>query len=72
MDKKLLILMGVLLVCSILFASAIAGLGTYVYVERDKAGQINSFTECEVAGYLVVESYSRQCAVPGGKHLRRA
>lgn len=29
-------------------------------------GSIDSFTECAAAGYPVMESYPRQCAVPGG------
>jgi eight-cysteine-cluster-containing protein len=28
--------------------------------------EINSFDECAAAGYPIMESYPRQCAVPGG------
>jgi len=34
---------------------------------NSEVGGINSFEECAAAGYPVMESFPRQCAVPGGR-----
>lgn len=45
--------------------------GTFVYfffaadTTIDPNSQINSFDECVAAGFPVMESYPRQCRVPG-------
>jgi putative hemolysin len=49
-------------------------IGTFLFamrflskIEREKSGAyISSFEECVKAGYPVMESYPRQCAVPDG------
>ncbi len=51
-------------------AIAITGVGLYYRQEKDNqsvfSGEITNFTECAAAGYPVMESYPRRCAVPGG------
>ena len=38
------------------------------YTNQPQASQeINSFKECTEAGYPVMESFPRKCAVPGGR-----
>ncbi|MDD4351756.1 MAG: hypothetical protein PHU71_02125 [Candidatus Gracilibacteria bacterium] len=53
----------------ILAILVVAGL-VYGFISYDKqqaVPQISSFTECLEAGYPVMESYPRQCAVPDGE-----
>lgn len=50
---------------------ALALLGTFFFMrsgtpEAKPPVVVNSFAECEKAGYPVMESYPRQCRVPGG------
>lgn len=42
-----------------------------VLIKDKTAKTINSFEECQAAGYPVLESYPEQCAVPGGKNFIR-
>ena len=37
----------------------------------EKTASINSFDQCVLAGYGVMESYPEKCAVPGGKTFTR-
>ena len=39
------------------------------YKELNKNEEINSFEECASAGFVVGESYPRQCWTPNGKHF---
>lgn len=46
------------------------GLATWVYAPvstREEPVPILSFTDCETAGYPVMESYPRQCRTPDGR-----
>ena len=40
-----------------------------VIISFYKESKISNFEECAAAGYLVGESYPRQCWTPGGKHF---
>lgn len=47
----------------------VVGLVTWVYapvIPKEEPVTILSFTECEAAGYPVMESYPRQCRTPDG------
>lgn len=51
----------------------IATAGIYLYIERPacifgpEEAAVNSFEECIAAGYVVLESFPRQCKTPGGE-----
>jgi hypothetical protein len=53
----------------ILFLVIIAGAGYLIYISANKGVEqsITSFEECIKAGYPAMESYPRQCRVPGGE-----
>lgn len=55
----LLVLLGV--------AAAAAGWAWYQGSESEEAAAVNSFEACVAAGHPVMESYPRQCSVPGGQ-----
>lgn len=63
MDKlKMLALLPLLL----LFSGCISAPDGPLVLPVDPPQSINSFEECAAAGYPIMESYPRQCAVPGG------
>lgn len=53
----------------VLLAGAVvaAGWAWYQSGESEEAAAVNSFEACVAAGHPVMESYPRQCSVPGGQ-----
>src|SRR6185436_1582043 len=64
MNKKALIFIAIIVVLA-------AGVFVYQTVGRQESVNvtINSFDECAVAGYPIMESYPRQCRTPDGKNF---
>jgi hypothetical protein len=42
----------------------IAAVGGYVLLEKQKVAAVNSFAECQAAGYPIMESFPEQCMTP--------
>jgi len=61
MSKKILIFVPIVIVVGIAVYSAVFKPG------KVPAPSINSFEKCVSAGYPILESYPRQCKLPGGK-----
>ena len=55
-------------VAIVVLLGAFFALNAYIYNEKQGDG-INSFADCEAAGYPILESYPRQCNTPSGKHF---
>ncbi len=59
-----------LFILLLLVGAGVIGLGAFWLTNRfvtQEAANISSFTECEAAGYPVMESHPRRCNTPGGK-----
>ncbi|KKQ36085.1 MAG: hypothetical protein US52_C0009G0007 [candidate division WS6 bacterium GW2011_GWA2_37_6] len=73
-SNKILFIVIALFVFICLVLGAVAAYFAYKSTKDDKSDddndttetQITNFEECEEAGYPIMESYPRQCAVPGG------
>lgn len=51
------------------FLIALAAIGVIIFerAQHPPKPKVKNFEECKAAGYPIMESYPRQCSVPGGK-----
>ncbi|MEX0934355.1 MAG: Gmad2 immunoglobulin-like domain-containing protein [Candidatus Saccharimonadales bacterium] len=62
----------VLVILLLLVGAGLIGVAAFWLTDRfvtQESESINSFAECEAAGYSVMESHPRQCNTPGGKNF---
>lgn len=63
-NRKIIFIVGFLIVIALILIGAI------IFLLNSKRGEnVNSFQDCVDAGFLVMESYPRQCNTNDGKHF---
>src|SRR5687767_8400235 len=60
---------GIAPILVIVLVALLVGGGIYAAVKTNNGVAITSFEQCAAAGYPIMESYPRQCAVPSGERF---
>lgn len=66
-NKKVVIIVITLILASICLLCFITSISAYFFARELRIQSISNFEECVNSGYPVMDSYPRQCAVPGGR-----